>query len=382
MVTADVVVIGLGGMGAAAALRLAERGARVVGFEQFDFVHDRGSSHGESRIIRQAYFEHPDYVPLLRSAYDQWRELEARSGEKLLFETGVLMVGPADGEAVFGTLNTAATHGIPIERLTGREAQSRWPGLQFRDADTVVFEPGAGYLPVERCVASCLQHARNAGAELYDRTSVLGWTDSGNHLRVTTTAGEFATSAIVITAGAWTNRIAARLRLPLSVVRKFVGWFPIEPARRLAALQLPPYFFETTAGWFYGLPTLDGRTLKISRHSGGEPVGVPDDVPRDVLPDDVPPLQDFIATHVPAATTTLDRHQVCLYTLTPDQHFAIGTDPGDSRVVFAAGFSGHGFKFAMVTGDILADLALQGSTRHPIEFLSPRRFADATTSSD
>ncbi len=369
----DVIVLGIGGMGSAACASLARRGVRVLGLEQFGLVHDRGSSHGESRIIRKAYFEHPDYVPLLHRAYELWQTLEQSTGRTLFRPTGLILSGLPEGETIRGARLSAERYGIELQNLTSKEAERRFPGFAFPENHEIAFEPGAGTLLVEDCVRAQIDEAVGLGATIHDNESVIDWSSSGNSVRVVTNSGEYSAKSLIITAGAWASECLKDTAIPLRVIRKFVGWFPC-PADRFQAEQgSPTFFFELPQGTFYGFPSLDGATVKMAEHSGGEPVEDPNHVDRACHEGDLVRLQEFLGCHLPSLSPVPARHSVCLYTMTPDHHFVIDRHRDWSNVVFAAGFSGHGFKFCPVVGEALADLVQKGSTALPIEFLSCNR---------
>lgn len=370
----DVIVLGVGAMGSATCHQLASRGARVLGLEQFPLVHDRGSSHGETRIIRQAYFEHPDYVPLLLRTYTHWERLEQAADEKLFHQVGLVLSGPAEGETIAGARLSARLHGLPIENLTPDEANRRWPALSFSADHDVVFEPAAGFLRVEACVQQQINQAVSLGAEIRANERVVTWTSDGTSVTVRTEHDEFTAGALVISAGPWAARVMQELGLPLNVVRKFVGWFPARDRQAIRESQIPTYYYELPHGSFYGFPSIDGVSVKMAEHSGGQPVVDPDNVDREMHPDDITRLAGFLQAHLPGLVATPTKHAVCLYTLTPDQHFIVDTHPQWKNVAIVAGFSGHGFKFAPVIGEAMADLTLNRSTRLPIEFLRLNRF--------
>jgi len=371
----DVIVLGVGGMGSAAAFHLARRGAKVLGLEQFSLGHVQGSSHGESRIIRQAYFEHPDYVPLLLRTYELWHDLERVTGQTLLLPTGLVLSGPPNGETIQGAQLAAARHRLRFEELTPTAASSRWPAFHFPPDHAVAFEPAAGTLFVEACVQAHIDQARQHGAELRANETVRDWTSDGRSVVVRTDSGEYHARSLVVTAGAWASRCVADLGVPLNVVRKFLAWFPIRNGEFRAEAGVPTYFFEFPDGTFYGFPSLDGTTIKLAEHSGGEPVADPLRVDRACHSSDVERLRPFLLAQLPGIDPEPVRHSVCLYTLSPDHHFIVDRHPQWSNVAVACGFSGHGFKFAPVMGEVLADLAQQGSTTLPIGFLRLSRFA-------
>lgn len=369
----DTIVIGVGGMGSATCFELARRGQRVLGLEQFPLVHDKGSSHGESRIIRKAYFEHPDYVPLLHRTYELWHQLEQSTNRTLFHPTGLVLSGPPEGDTIRGARLSAAQYGLELQNFRSREAQQRFPGFRFPDNHEVAFEPGAGTLFVEACVQAHIDEAIRLGASIHGNEQVIDWTSDGTSVRVRTTAGEYIAQRLVVTAGAWASRLMHSLGLELTVLRKFVGWFRIQSNDYLAANGFPTFFFELPAGAFYGFASFDGTTVKVAEHTGGQVVGDPLNVDRQCHPDDLRSISTFIEAHLPEVGRDPVRHSVCLYTMSPDHHFVIDVHPTWRNVVFAAGFSGHGFKFCPVVGEALADLAILGSTRLPIQFLALQR---------
>jgi sarcosine oxidase len=370
----DSIVLGAGGVGSAAMYQLARRGLRVLGIDRFAPPHDRGSSHGQTRIIRQAYFEHPDYVPLLLESYRLWAELEQHAGRQLLLNTGLVEIGSADGIVVPGVLEAARRHGLAVETLTPPAAQERWPALYVPDDMVAVFEPQAGALRVEQCVRAHLVAAQEAGADLRVGVEVLGWSFEGNSASVETTAGRFSAARLIVTTGAWAGRLLADLDLKLQVRRKAMLWYPESDLTTRADAGFPCFLYELPHGVFYGMPSIDGSGVKVAEHSGGESIDDPLHVDRSLRERDLEPVEAFLRTHLPTVLPACRDHAICLYTMSPDEHFIIDRHPQHPQVVFAAGLSGHGFKFAPVLGAALADLAINGATRLPIEFLSLRRF--------
>lgn len=372
--TYDVIVLGLGGMGASTVFECAQRGQRVLGIEQFSLVHDRGSSHGQTRVIRQAYYEHPDYVPLLQRAYDRWYDLEQRCGSRLYVECGVLSLSPPGGDVVAGVTQAAREHGLPIETLTNADIVRRFPEFRIPNNYSGVFEPNAGYLYVEECVQAHLDAAREAGAELHAEEQVLRWHATGSGVEVETTRGRYFADRLIITAGPWAGRELRELGLPLEVLRKPLLWFEVAEPARLRRDRFPIYMVESPGGFYYGFPVSDSRGHKLARHDGGLPVTDPLHLCRDPLPEDEGDCRKFLETYIPAAAGRLLHHAVCMYTVTPDRHFILDVHPEHSRVVLGAGFSGHGFKFASVIGEILADLSESGHSRLPIDRFRIDRF--------
>lgn len=371
----DVIVLGVGGFGSGAFYHCARRGLRVLGVERFGVAHNLGSSHGETRIIRKAYFEHPDYVPLLIRAYELWRELEAESGASLLHLCGLMLAGPPDGEAVGGARLSAKLHQLNLEDFSVREARSRFPGFRFRDEFEAVYEPEAGYLEVENCVRTHIERAIASGAELRTNETVIGWTSDGHSVSVTTDRGEYSAASLIVTAGAWASQILADLRIPLEVLRKPLFWHRVSTADYNLDCGAPAYLYELPEGCFYGFPSLDGKILKVAEHSGGKPVANPLEVDQEAYESDIEPIRRFLREAMPSVLPEPMRHSVCMYTMTPDRHFIVDRHPEFANVAIGAGFSGHGFKFTSSIGEALADLATKGKTSLPIGFLSLNRAA-------
>jgi len=371
----DVVVVGLGGIGGSAAFHAAARGARVLGLDPWPIGHALGSSHGQTRLIRLAYFEHPDYVPLLLRSWDLWRDLERRSTRRLLEESGLLMAGPPDGEVITGAIRSADLHGLPIERLTAAEATARWPQFRLPAAWTAVHERRAGFLHVEACVAAHAAAAEAAGATLETGSRVLDWRCDDAGVVVLTDRGTVHADRLVLAPGPWAGGLLRLPRVPLVVLRKSLFWYRPDHDDRASwtAGAVPCFAFDAPTGFFYGFPALDGRGVKIAEHSGGHVVSDPLTVDRGIDGAERRRVEAINAAHLPRLGTTLADHTVCLYTMSPDRHFLVGRHPDHDRVVVAAGFSGHGFKFASVVGEALADLVVDDGTSLPIGFLSPAR---------
>lgn len=373
MLPYDAIVVGLGGVGSATLYQLARRGARVLGLDQFFPPHDLGASHGETRVIRQAYFEHPDYVPLLQRSYALWSELEARSGQSLYTETGLLQAGPADGVVVPGVLESARRHGLAVEVLSPGEVARRFPQFRIPQGHQAVFEHRAGYLRVEACVRTHLKAAVHAGARARLGELVLGWRPDGDGVEVTTAFGHYRAHRLILTTGPWAPRFCETLGIRLTVRRKALFWYAADLAR--FGHSTPVYLFERPEGVFYGFPAIPGQGLKVAEHSGGDRVEDPLSVDRSLHDRDREAVEGFLSQVLPEASHDLLRHEVCLYSMSPDEHFLVDQHPEHPQVVFACGLSGHGFKFASVLGEILADLARSGRTDLPADFLRLGRFA-------
>ncbi len=361
MATWDVIVIGLGGVGSATAFHLAAAGYRVLGIDQYHAAHDRGSSHGKTRIIRQAYFEHPAYVPLLRRAYELWNLVEQQSHTKLYYRTGLVEMGPPDGVVIPGVLRSAVEHDLSIEQLPSAEVTRKWPGIAENDRWLAVIEHDAGFLRVEDCVTAHLGLAREAGASCVHGAAAVRWQIEGSSVAVLTDHGTEYADRLVVAGGPWSGLLLADLNLPLQVLRKHQYWFqPDKPGFELED-GFPCFFHETPTGLFYGFPSIDGSGVKVARHSGGEKIDMPEAThPAD--DDDRSLVEDYVATCLPGVSNTLLAHAGCYYTTTPDEHFIVDAHPEHSQVTLVAGLSGHGFKFASVLGEIASQLAITGTT--------------------
>jgi len=373
--TYDAVVLGLGGMGSAALAHLAQRGRRVLGIEQFARAHDRGSSAGRSRIIRMAYYEDPAYVPLLRRAYELWRALEWDSDAKLLELCGILMAGGPDSRVIRGAGASARLHGVPIEELTRAEILRRYPMLRLRDDERGLFEPHAGIVFPEAAIDAHLRVAERAGADIRFETRACGYASQATGIRVELDDGStIVTRRVAICAGPWLSEIARELALPLRVQRNVQIWF--EPVTAAYGIdRFPTFFLDRTdaAAALYGFPD-DGSGIKAALHKHGVSTS-PERLDRTVHDGDITHVRTALDDWMPGAAGTFVAGKVCMYTLTPDEHFIIDAHPRDTRIVLAGGFSGHGFKFCPVIGEIVADLVIDGTTRHPIEFLRLARLA-------
>jgi sarcosine oxidase len=365
----DAIVVGTGGIGSAALDHLARRKLRVLGLDRFPPAHDRGSSHGQSRMIRQAYFEHPDYVPMVLRAYEGWADLSRRRGRALYHETGLLEIGPVDGVVVPGVLKSAREHRLEVDQLSPAELASRFPGFHVPPHFTGVFERRAGYLEVEQCVRAYLDEATAAGAELRSDETVLGWRAVGSGVEVETSRGRYSAGRLIITAGAWASDLLADLGLRLSVVRKPLYWYRPRTSEYDVERGGPAFLYETAEGIFYGFPRIDEAGVKVAEHTGGVEVADPLTIDRAIDPIDQRRVEAFLAEQMPGVSRELGRHAVCMYTLTPDRDFIVDRHPAAPQVSFVAGLSGHGFKFVPVLGEALADLATDTTSAVDLSFL-------------
>jgi len=359
----DAIVIGLGAMGSATLYHLARNGVSVLGIEQFGPVHALGSSHGDSRIIRETYFEHPLYVPLVQRAHELWRELEEMNGAALLKITGGLMIGPPDGMVVAGTLRSVREHGLPHEVLTPAQVTERFPAFQPRDDVIAVLDPRAGYLDPEACTRTHIAAAVSAGAEVRFEEPVIDWSADADEVLVTTSGGTYLAGRLVLCAGSWTGSLARVDGLALTIERQSVFWFDPGPSPEYESERFPIYAYEFKPGTIcYGFPRLP-RGVKASVMHDGQTVSDPGKVDRRVKPAEIEALRAALRPILPgvASAPVLDS-SVCLFTNTSDHDFVIDFHPRHRNVLVSSPCSGHGFKFASAIGELQAELVLNGQT--------------------
>lgn len=372
--TFDAIVIGVGGMGSAASCELARRGRRVLALEQFALGHDLGSSHGQTRIIRKAYYEHPDYVPLVCRAFERWYDLEQQQGVHLLSECPCLSIGRTDSAMIAGVRASAAQHHLPVETLPAAEMRRRFPAFRFGEDYLGVLEKSAGFLYVDDCVQAHAREAVRLGATIRDNEPVVSWQANEREATVQTMADRYTAARLIVTAGPWAGQMLARQGAFLRVMRQVVQWFGARDDRLFRRDVFPLYIADTPQGHFYGFPVLNANGAKVAQHYGAPELNSPAEIERSIQPQDEETIRDFLREYLPALDGLCRRASVCIYTLTPDRHFVIDQHPNHANVALAAGFSGHGFKFAPVVGEILADLADNGRTEWPIGMFGIRRF--------
>ncbi len=372
-----VIVAGLGGMGSAAAAHLAARGASVLGFDRYTPAHDRGSSHGRSRIIRQAYFESPAYVPLLLRAYELWRQLDRDTPASLLTITGGLMIGTPESDVFTGSLASAQMHGLDHEVLDAAEIKRRFPPMTPAPGTVGLYERMAGFLDPERSTLAHLQRAAACGAELRFEEPVLFWAATSSGVRVTTSRATYEAERLVLAPGPWAPELLADLGLPLRVERQVLYWFdPIGGIEPFHEDHFPIYVWELERGrQIYGFPAQDGPPggVKVGFHFGGQPTTA-ETIDRSVSNGEVEQIRAAWVSRIPSLAGPLLHTTTCMYTTTPDHHFILGTHARHANVIVASPCSGHGYKFASVIGEILAELAIDGRTAHDIALFSPMRF--------
>jgi sarcosine oxidase len=377
----DCIIVGGGSMGSATAYYLAKNGQKVLLLEQFDFIHEQGAHAGQTRLIRKAYFEHPDYVPLLLRAYQNWADLEHETAQKVYFETGILYFGKPNDALLSNIKDSANRYDLKLNSLEMAEAKQKYPQFEAMPNDwESIFEPEAGFLLVEKCVQLYLQQALKYGATLKAREKVLFWRENTEGVSVKTEKGEYHAQKLIFTAGAWTDKLLRDLNVPLKVTRQVLGW--VKP-QNWTDFTLDKFvcwgISDPKVGLYYGMPILNDEDtsgpigLKLGSHLHGEVVN-PDDVDRNIYEADEATFKECLEKYMPIANGDILAVKTCLYTNSPDENFIIDKHPLSKNVIFACGFSGHGFKFASVVGEILSDLAIHGETAQPIGFLSLERF--------
>ena len=373
----DVIIVGAGAMGSAAAMHLAARGKRVIAFDQFGIPNDRGSSHGLTRIIRIAYYEHPSYVPLLLRAAELWSELERRSGERLFVRTGSIDAS-APGDPVFEeSRRSCELHGLRHEVLTSAALTQRFPAYRLPPQHLALFQPDGGFLIPEIAIAAHARLAVFGGASIRPGERVLAWEPRDGEVEVRTELGTYVADQLVLSAGAWMTELIpdfSRLMVP---ERQVVGWFDVADSSTFAPERFPVFNLTVEEGRYYGFPEWGTRGFKVGRyHHLGQRVD-PDSIDREVRAVDIEILRTFARHYFPNGAGALLRASVCMFTNTPDEHFIIDRVPGHERVHIVSACSGHGFKFATVIGEIVADLATTGASRFDLSLFSLKRFTTA-----
>jgi sarcosine oxidase len=347
--------------------------------EQFDIPHAHGSSHGYSRMIRKAYFEHPKYVPLLHRAYALWEELEAISGRRILYRVGGVFIGPREKTLVGGALAAARLHDLPHELLSAAELRRRWPQFVVPDDWHAFFEPDSGFLLPEKAITAYAEWAMRYGAEIHGREPVREWKRDGEQYIVRTEQANYTAPRLIFCGGAWSGKLLAGLGVRLKVTRQTLAWvWPKEP-RQFELGQIPVWGIDSLdGGLYYGFPMIDESPgFKFAHHLPTEDEVDPDLISREPSPADRDHLKQILTKFLPAADGPLLALKTCLYTNSPDGHFIIDSHPNHAGVQIACGFSGHGFKFASVIGAALADAVIAGKLDPSLDFLSLRRFAVA-----
>jgi sarcosine oxidase len=371
----DAIVIGLGAMGSAALYQLARRGQRVLGLEAFAPNHELGSFHGESRVIRLAYFEHPSYVPLLLRAYELWAELERESDEKLLTITGGLMIGAPDSELVVGARTSAEQHGLEHEVLSAEETSRRYPAFNLAAHEVALSEPRAGFLRPERSIATFVRLAQAAGADAHYQEPVRSWNASDGGVEIATDQARYTAHRAVFACGARLSNVLGGSIPAIVAERMPLFWMAPSEPDLFALGRMPIYLWEMDTGeHFYGFPHVEWPGVKVARHHSGDFCDA-DVVDRTVNAEDEHRLRVAIESRLPALNGPVIASRVCVYENSPDTHFLIDRLPEHPNVIYAGGFSGHGFKFASVVGEIVADLVTRGAATPDADFLRAERLA-------
>lgn len=370
----DTIVVGVGGMGSATVYHLAQRGEKVLGLEQFDIPHDMGSSHGVTRVIRLTYFEHPSYVPILARAYALWRDLEQTGGEQLLCITGSIDAGAPDSFVVEGSMKSCAEHDLPHEVLTSAELTRRFPGFNLPQEMMAVLQPDGGFLLPERCIVHHVLQAQALGAEVRAREPVLEWTSYGRGVTVRTSRATYTAGRLVFTAGAWSEALLAPLGENAQPERQVMGWFQPKQPELFAHGNFPVFNCLVPEGHMYGFPVYGIPGFKIGKYHHLRQQTAAVDVDRECHLEDEEALRGCIEPYLTGGFGATLALKTCMFTNTPDGHFIMDHHPEHANVVIGAGFSGHGFKFCSVAGEILAELALDGETRHDIGMFGLDRF--------
>ena len=375
--TFDAIVLGVGSMGSSTCYFLAQRGFRVLGLEQFDIPHEWGSHLGQSRIIRKAYAEHPDYVPLLERAYRNWKALEDQTHSQVYFKTGLVYFGTSTDEVMKGVRESANKYHIEVQTLSEGEASRKYPQFKLPAGYERLEEPDAGFVTPERCILLFTEQAIRRGATILTKTKVLDWKRDGSAITVNTSKGEFSCKKLVITAGPWAGKMIPGMSSRLRVTRQVLAWVKPRKWEPFALGRFPCWIVDE----YYGFPVLPVGSfggpigLKLARHHPGD-VSDPDTVDRVPTAADEHELVEALNKFFPDGYAETHVMKICMYTNSPDGHFILDYLPGyDKDVAIATGFSGHGFKFSSVVGEIMSDLVMNGGTPLPIGFLSARRFS-------
>ena len=364
-------------MGSAAAYHLARRGLSVVAIERHTLGHDRGSSHGLSRIIRLAYFEHPSYVPLLRRSFALWRELEVESGERLLHVTGAIDAGLPGSRVLEGSLRSCQVHKLPHEALTADEVNRRFPGYGLPAGYRAVFQPDGGFLEPEKCIGAYAAAAARRGADIRTDVRVRGWSRTTDGIVVHLPDEEIRARQLVICAGAWTPTFVPSLAPLLRPERQVVAWFAVRDNDAFSPGRFPVFVMQTPDGYYYGFPQHGVPGFKIGKYHHRSESVEPDTMDRSVSAEDEALLRECIRSFFPAADGDVVRASTCIFTNTPDEHFIIDRVPGAPEVLVVSACSGHGFKFCSVVGEIVSDLVTRGETLLDISLFKLDRFATA-----
>jgi len=377
----DAIVIGLGGMGSATTYQLATHGFKVLGLEKFSLNHTKGSSHGNTRIIRTSYFHNPFYVPLAKRAFQVWSDVQAESGKNLIKMTGALLYGLPDSTLITGGVTSSKKHNLPYEILDSRTAKTRFPAFQPEDDEVAFYENGAGILFPEECIEAQVTLAEKSGAKLHFNEPVNRWSVRDGRAEVKTTNQTYTATHLILTPGAWLTDIVPELQLPLQPERQTVFWFrPLKNKGSFIPSKMPVYVWQMKGekNYFYGVPDV-GDGVKAAKDHGGEFTS-PDQVRRDVTREDEEPVRRFLRQHIPLLDGPPSASTTCLYTNTPDGHFIIDFHPAHHNVIVVSACSGHGFKFSSVIGEVVREMVCDGRSELDISLFNISRFKNSIES--
>lgn len=378
----DCIVLGVGSMGASACYHLAARGQKVLGIEQFDVLHTQGAHSGHTRIIRKAYFEHPDYIPLLQRAYKNWAALEKRTGEKIYYPTGLLYAAPAGDALIEQVKASAKQYAIPLQILSKAECNNRYPPFSIPEGFEIVLEPEAGFLDVGKAITEYARAAQQLGAVIRTGEKVQDWKQEVGAITVQTDKGTYAGKKLVITAGPWSADLVPGIQEKLKITRQVLSWITPASLDHYTTDRFPCWMIVKpgTPGSYYGFPAMKSGEvagpagIKLAFHHPGTATTA-DTIDRRIHPEDLDHLTDFAREYLPSAGITITDTATCMYSNSPDEHFIIDHLPGTNKqVAIAWGFSGHGFKFVSVVGEVLADLVVKGQSMLSLGFLRWGRF--------
>ncbi|HZH59520.1 MAG TPA: N-methyl-L-tryptophan oxidase [Metabacillus sp.] len=371
----DVIIIGAGSMGMAAGYYLAKSGKKTLLLDSYNPPHNKGSHHGETRIIRYAYAEGEEYVPFILKAQELWNDLEKTSGKQIFIQTGVLSVGNEESDFIKNTISSAEKYSLPLHVMDLNEIHNSWSGITLPNNYTGCFEPTSGVLKCEESIKAYQELAELHGATILSNSRVREISILNDRVTIITDEKTFYSDALVVSAGAWSGDLLSMLDLdiPLTPVRKTFAWFNAHETI-YNHNRFPAFAFETTKGLYYGFPSIDGSGLKVGRHDGGDQI-YPDEAIRGFgeLAEDEGDLVQFLNQYMPNVGQ-LKYGKTCMYTLTPDEKFIIDLHPKYSNVAIAAGFSGHGFKFSSAVGQALSNLIISGKNDIDISQFSINRF--------
>lgn len=376
----EVIVIGVGSMGSSTCYHLAKNGVKVLGLEQFDIPNEKASHTGQSRIIRKAYYEHPDYVPLLERSYENWNSLEQEMGIQLYYKTGLIYFGKKEGEFMDSIRNCARQYHIELHQYSQIEQQKRYPQFILPDHYECLFEPEAGFVTPERAILAYCSMALKHGAQISTHEKTIKWKEHASGFSVTTDKRSYTCKKLILTAGAWINELSNQSVPNLKITQQWIGWVHTTFHANYERDKFPCWIIEQeeSKGIYYGFPSLPkipfGKPagLKLGYHYPGHEIN-PDSPDMDASNLDKDLMIRILNRYMPGAYESINALKSCLYTNSADDHFIIDFDTENKNVIIATGFSGHGFKFASAVGEILTDLAIEGKTKHPIDFLKTDR---------